>query len=96
MNTEEEKNECLEAFSDMYTLSKYKCFGREYVKMVMEEAPDPKSIIWENIALSPSTRKLRMIVSYAASVMILAGVTGLFYILMHVKARIFEKSVQVY
>ena len=52
--------------------------------MVMEEAPDPKSIIWENVALSPATRKLRMIVSYAASLMILAAVTGLFYILMHV------------
>jgi hypothetical protein len=83
----------LEAFSDMYTLSKYKCFGREYGKMVMEEAPDPKFIIWEHVALALGTRKLRMIVSYAASVMILAAVMGFFYILMHVKARIFEKSV---
>lgn len=89
VNTAHEKKECIDEFEKIKGTRKHEYFGKSYEKMVIEEAPEPQAIIWENIGMNVNIRRLLVIGSFLISALILAVITGIFYVLMEVKSQIF-------
>jgi hypothetical protein len=69
-----------------------KYFGNQGTEVVLEEAPEPKEIIWEFINYPSGKRFGRVILGWGLSVAFIAFVTVIFYFVLKWKSTIIEEE----
>lgn len=58
--------------------------------MEIEEAPQPKEIIWENINFPQEKRIVRLAIGWGLTALFIAAITGLFYVILIAKVHAVE------
>lgn len=62
-------------------------FGREGEHIEIDEAPEPKEIIWENINFPQEKRVIRLVIGWVLTALFIAAVTGVFYAILTAKGH---------
>ena len=87
LSSEPEKEKLLESFEDMDKATLIKYFGDQGANINIQEAPEPKEIIWENMLYSSSKRFGRIMLGWGLSIAFIAVITLLFYFILKWKTH---------
>lgn len=69
-------------------------FGKDGELVEVDEAPEPKEIIWENINFPQEKRIIRLIIGWALTALFIAAVTGVFYGILTAKGHAVEEALK--
>lgn len=58
--------------------------------MEIDEAPEPKEIIWENINFPQEKRIIKLLIGWGLTALFIAAVTGVFYVILTAKGHAVE------
>ena len=61
--------------------------------MRIEEAPEPEEIIWHHINTPRSTKRVRQLLGWLMTIVFMAAITGLFYLVIKEKSLMVEHEV---
>ena len=89
-DTDEEKEEIISEFKEIKHGQYWKYFGENASSIYLEEAPEPKEILWENINYPRKRRYARIFVGWLLSVLFVASVTVIFYFILVEKSELLE------
>ncbi len=62
-------------------------FGKEGEHIEIDEAPEPKEIIWENINFPQEKRIIRLVIGWVLTALFIAAVTAVFYAILTAKGH---------